>query len=381
MKEGSYQFIHVDAYGREGSSQTKTVTKKSGIKVSTTTKSRSAEEILAEQWREEGACPHINNPSKPGLLYGIPPLEVLPIINEWADQAKDAQGRKLRKDGNCVLVGVASLPRAMEDDFPEFAEDTLAWLKEKYGDRLKSVVVHNDEAHPHLHFTVVPKIGERFEEIHEGIKAKNEAKRNNKKAGEQNLAFIGAMRAMQDEFSKKVAMGHGLTRIGPGRRRLTRAQWKAEKAQAAFFADAKAQHRAVRENAYKVGLKKAEQKAQEIIINAQKQASALGGKIGSWLAGLAGTWHKPSAKALAQAEKVKEDAESEKKKAGKIQSEVKNWADKRVAEVANQLTNEKTKTKNLTAELDRAEKTISELSKGLEIYHDHNNNKKNFKKV
>ena len=245
MKEWSYQFIHVDAYGREGSSQTKTVTKKSGIKVSTTTKSRSAEEILAEQWREEGACPHINNPSKPGLLYGIPPLEVLPIINEWADQAKDAQGRKLRKDGNCVLVGVASLPRAMEDDFPEFAEDTLAWLKEKYGDRLKSVVVHNDEAHPHLHFTVVPKIGERFEEIHEGIKAKNEAKRNNKKAGEQNLAFIGAMRAMQDEFSKKVAMGHGLTRIGPGRRRLTRAQWKAEKAQAAFFADAKAQHWAV----------------------------------------------------------------------------------------------------------------------------------------
>lgn len=55
---------------------------------------------------------------------------------------------------------------------------------------------------------------------------------------------------MQDEFSKKVAMGHGLTRIGPGRRRLTRAQWKAEKAQAAF-ADAKAQHKAARKMATK----------------------------------------------------------------------------------------------------------------------------------
>ena len=32
--------------------------------------------------------------------------------------------------------------------------DTLKWLKNKYGDRLKSVVVHNDESHPHLHFTV-----------------------------------------------------------------------------------------------------------------------------------------------------------------------------------------------------------------------------------
>jgi hypothetical protein len=235
MKEGSYQFIHVDAYGREGSSQTKTSTNKDGAKVTTTTKSRSAKEILAEQWREEGACPHIKNPSKPGLLYGIPPADVLPIIDEWAENSKDAQGRKLRKDAHCALIGVASLPREMEDNFPEFAEDTLIWLKEKYGDRLKSVVYHNDEAHPHLHFTVVPRIGERFDDIHEGLKAKNEAKKNNKKAGEQNLAYIEAMRGMQDEFSKKVAMGHGLTRIGPGRRRLTRAQWKAEKAQAAFF--------------------------------------------------------------------------------------------------------------------------------------------------
>lgn len=132
--------------------------------------------ILAEQWREEGACPHIKNPSKPGLLYGIPPADVLPIIDEWAENSKDAQGRKLRKDGNCVLIGVASLPREMEDNFPEFAEDTLIWLKEKYGDRLKSVVYHNDEAHPHLHFTVVPRIGERFDDIHEGLKAKNKAK-------------------------------------------------------------------------------------------------------------------------------------------------------------------------------------------------------------
>jgi hypothetical protein len=181
MKEGSYQFIHVDAYGREGSVQTKTKMNKHGAKVTTSTKARSAKEILEEQWRVDGECPHIKNPSKPGLLFGVPPINVLPLINEWADQAKDSQGRKLRKDGNCVLIGVVSLPREMENDFPQFAEDTLAWLKEKYGDRLKSVVVHNDESHPHLHFTVVPKIGERFGEIHEGIKAKNEAKKIIKK--------------------------------------------------------------------------------------------------------------------------------------------------------------------------------------------------------
>jgi hypothetical protein len=71
-------------------------------------------------------------------------MEVLSLVEEWAENAKDAQGRKLRKDGLCALVGVVSLPREIEDDFPQFAEDTLVWLKQKYGDRLKSVVVHDD---------------------------------------------------------------------------------------------------------------------------------------------------------------------------------------------------------------------------------------------
>ena len=350
MKEGSYQFIHVDAYGRDGSSQTKTSTNKHGAKVTTTTKSRSAKEILAEQWREEGACPHIKTPSKPGLLYGVPPAEVLPIINEWAENSKDAQGRKLRKDAHCALIGVASLPREMEDNFPEFAEDTLLWLKEKYGDRLKSAVYHNDEAHPHLHFTVVPRIGERFDDIHEGLKAKNEAKKNNKKAGEQNLAYIEAMRGMQDEFSKKVAMCHGLTRIGPGRRRLTRAQWKAEKAQAAFFADAKAQHKVAKKNGYKVGLRQAEEKTKE-----------LGSKVGNWFAGALGGFHKPTAQALEQVEKVQQEAEKKKKKADAYAKQAKEWADKRVASVGNQITAEKSRNIELEKELTKTEEKTKDM--------------------
>ena len=374
--EGSYQFIHVDSYGREGSSQTKTSIDKHGKTVTTTTKSRSAKEILAEQWRENGACPHIKNPSNPGLLFGVEPSKVLIIMNEWADQAKDAQGRKLRKDGHCVLIGVASLPREMEDNFPEFAEDTLDWLKEKYGDRLKSVVVHNDEAHPHLHFSVVPNIGEKFEDIHDGFKASKQAKAEGKKKGEQNFSYISAMRSYQDEFSKKVAMSHGLTRIGPGRRRLTRAQWQAEKAQAAFFSDAKAVHKEAKKRGYRDGLKKAEKIAIDIITKAKLEAKSVGNKMSSWVAGLSEGWHQPSAKALAVAEKIKDDAEKEKRKAEKLKTQAKEWADKRVADVANQLTQEKTKTKNLEKELDRAEKTISELSEGLRIYNKKYSNNK-----
>lgn len=350
--KGSYQFIHVDSYGRESSTQSKKSTDKKGNTVTTIIKGMSASEILAEQCREDGACSHIKNPGEPILIYGISPLKVLPIINDWADQTKDAQGRKLRKDGHCVLIGVASLPREMEDNFSEFANDTLVWLKEKYGERLKSVVVHDDESHPHLHFTIVPNVGEKFEDIHEGFKASKKAKADGKKKGDQNLSYINAMREFQDEFSNKVAMSHGLTRIGPGRRRLTRSEWHKEKQQAAFFADAKAQHNVARKNGYKIGLKKAE-----------SEVVAVGTQIGNFFAGALGSFHKPTTQALDEVEKIKKYAENEKKKFEVYKIEAKEWADKRVANVGNQITVEKIKNKNLEKDLKVAAEKIVSLSK------------------
>ena len=364
----SYQFIHFDSYAREGSKQSKTVTKKNGDKITTTKQVKSIRQILEEQARIEEACPHIDHPRRPGLLYGVPPMEVLPMVEDWADNAKDAQGRKLRKDGLCSLVGVASLPREMEDDFPQFAEDTLDWLKEKYGDRLKSVVVHDDEAHPHLHFTVVPRIGERFDDIHDGYKASKQVKQEGKKKGEQNLAYIEAMRAVQDDFSNRVAMFHGLTRIGPGRRRLTRDQWKAEKAQARFFANAKAVAKVASKQGYKDGIHKAEEKAKAIIQEAQEQAKGLGSKFGGWLAGLAGAWHKPTAEALAEVEKAKKEADKEKKKAETYAQKAKEWADQRVATVGNQITVQKEKTKDLERGLEKEQEKSKELGEVVSWY-------------
>ncbi|MFT7724001.1 MAG: plasmid recombination protein [Roseateles sp.] len=351
--EGSYQFIHIDSYAREGSERKTTVTKKNGDKVTTITKIRDAREILAEQWREQGACPHIKEPGKPGLLYGVPPMEVLPMIEEWAEQTTDARGHKLRKDGLCVLIGVASLPREMEDSFPEFAESTLAWLKQKYGDRLKSVVVHDDEAHPHLHFSVVPRIGERFDDVHEGYRASKLAKTEGKKKGEQNLAYIEAMRGLQDEFSKRVAMRHGLTRIGPGRRRLTRAQWKAEKAQAAYFADAKKVAQVHANKGYNKGKAQAEEKAKAIIENSQKKANSIGNKAASLVAGVIGGWHEPTARAKAETEKANALAENERKKRLEAEKKAKEEADRRVAAVGNQITIEKSKNAELEKEVEK----------------------------
>ena len=371
-----YQFFHIETYSLVAKSYEREIKIKKGPKEGQTeikkTETRSLKEIMEEQARIEEACPHVEDPRRPGLLYGVPPMEVLPLAEEWADQAKDARGYKMKKDGNVALVGVASLPREMEDDFPEFAEATLKFLKAKYGDRLKSVVVHDDEPHPHLHFTVIPRPGERFDDIHEGLKAKNEAKKNKQKGKAQNLAYIGAMRELQDNFYNKVGIKTGLTRLGPGgRRRLTRAEWQAEKQKSRALANAKA----VASSGYRAGLKKAKAEATEIVAQAQEKAKGLGVKMSGWFAGLAGGWHQPSASAVAKATKVKaeaqkaqEEAKKAQEEAEKVKAKAKKEADQRVANVANQLTEERTKTKDLESELKKEQDRANGLAERLALY-------------
>ncbi|MFQ1061878.1 plasmid recombination protein [Bordetella trematum] len=217
-----YQFIHIEAYARVGSQQ-KDKEKKWAIR-----------DIIAEARREPQATPHIDKPQDldAGLVYGMPLLEVEKLAAEWGDQATDKQGRKLRKDGHCLLAGVISLPNDQKENWDSFKRQSIKWLQQQYGERLRTVVEHLDEKHPHLHFYCVAKHGERFEVLHQGQQAAQKAKEAGKVKGEQNKAYIEAMRAFQDVFSKAVAQIYGLARLGPRRRRLTRDQWKAEQKQA-----------------------------------------------------------------------------------------------------------------------------------------------------
>ncbi len=95
---------------------------------------------------------------------------------------------------------------------------------------------HTDEAHPHLHFYAVPLPGERFEVLHPGRQAAAEKARQGAKKGAQNAAYKQAMVGWQDGFQRAVAAHFGLTRRGPGKRRLTRGAWKAEQEQARSLA-------------------------------------------------------------------------------------------------------------------------------------------------
>lgn len=145
----------------------------------------------------------------------------------------DAKGRKLRKDALCLVAGVVSMPEdTTQQAWESFRADAVGHLQQKYGDRLQTVIEHTDESHPHLHFYVIPRPGERFETIHQGKDAAAEIKRGGGLKGAQNQAYKSAMRAYQDEFFEMVGIPHGLARIGPGRRRLTREAWKLEQVQA-----------------------------------------------------------------------------------------------------------------------------------------------------
>lgn len=295
----AYQFIHVEAYARVAGAG------KAG--------GRNVGDVLAEADRKPGNCPHID-PEKladpalaPARIYGLKLEKVEEEATKWAEQAKDAQGRNLRKDGHCLLAGVVSLPAGTPtEEWKSFKADAVKWLKNEYGERLRSVIEHKDESHPHLHFYAVPEQGKAFASLHPGQQAAREAKAQGLKKGEQNKAYIEAMRAWQDKFSLEVGQKHGLTRLGPGRRRLTREEWKKEQQQAKALQKALSRGKKV--------LKQAEKQAEEITQQAQEQAqktAGFGASVGSWLAGVAGEYHKPTKEAEEAAKAAAEALEAE----------------------------------------------------------------------
>lgn len=286
-----FQFIHIECYAREAGKG------KAG--------NNTVDKVVAENDREEGNCPHVERPMPPIIRYGVSAKQAGALAKKWAETAKDASGKRLRKDGLCLAAGVISYKNTGKN-WDKFREDCIDWLHSQYGDRLKSVIEHTDEGHPHIHFLVVPRNGERFEAIHRGKAAAAEAKAAGKYKGGQNLAYIEAMRDWQDEFSRGVAMCHGMTRIGPKRRRLPNAAWNAEQQQAEFFADAAAQASAIRRKV----LREARKEGQKELERIKAEAAEIGSRIAEVAKTAISALHAPTIRAKKAAEK----AEAEKNK-------------------------------------------------------------------
>lgn len=210
-----FQFMHVESYGRSAGKG-----KSGGHSVST---------IVGEARRDPEHSTHVESPLPPQYLQGAS-LDALEATCEaYAATITDSKGRKMRKDGLCLLAGVVSAPEGFSDaQWSKLSADTVSWLQGRFEERLRTTIAHADESHDHLHFYVVPRDGERFDDVHPGKAAARLAKEQGLPKGEQNKAYIAAMRAFQDEFFEQVGAKNGLSRLGPGRRRLTREEWKQE---------------------------------------------------------------------------------------------------------------------------------------------------------
>ena len=55
---------------------------------------RSAFSILLEAAREENSCSHIENPSPPKLLFGVPPESLIAELEFLQESCKEASGKK-----------------------------------------------------------------------------------------------------------------------------------------------------------------------------------------------------------------------------------------------------------------------------------------------
>ncbi|HEE4844377.1 TPA: hypothetical protein R7F13_005330, partial [Klebsiella pneumoniae] len=131
--------------------------------------------------------------------------------------------KKLRSDANILLAGVVSLNKDNADIWDDYKNDAIAYLSNKYGKKLVSVIEHTDEANPHFHFYVIQDPGKRFDLIHDGKKALFENK--DKIKHEQNIAYLNAMRDFQEDFFKVVSSNYGLSKDGPKRARMSRSDY------------------------------------------------------------------------------------------------------------------------------------------------------------
>lgn len=233
------QFIHIQSYSSKANPAGQSVV-----------------QILGEAARQPEYSAHVDSPTPPKVLYGVTPDEVREKHDEMVKsrtiEVKLGNGktakRGIRKDRHTLLTAVASYPlltRQVGESSPDsmayerWIDLNLKWLRDKFGERLVSVIEHVDEEHPHLHAFILPLDDPdcMARRLNPAWKAKEEtetlAKTDGRPAKEAvklgNRAYKESGRDLQDDYYTKVGLPAGLTRTGPKRERLSRQQWKARK--------------------------------------------------------------------------------------------------------------------------------------------------------
>lgn len=215
------QFIEVEVFARKADKRKKIA--------------RTAREVVSEAVREENHIHHLAAPAAPVVLFGDKPDEVLDVAEAAVEAERDPLGRKIRSDRPILLAGVASFPTAFDEmdaegraAYEKWKGLTLDFLRAEYGEALMSVVEHTDEPRGHLHFYAVNLTTvQNTRDLHPG-----HAAAKGKDGAHGMAAYKDGCRQFQDRYFEAVSMEVGLTRSGPKRQKLTRKDWKEQKANA-----------------------------------------------------------------------------------------------------------------------------------------------------
>lgn len=263
-------FLHFQTYARKES--------KGGNSVS---------QVVGEALRDPEFSVHVDAPKPPRVLYGTPSTFQADHDAHVADRATqvrvkgEVKHRAIRQDRHTLATIIASYPLTFDqvakggDDarahLADWERRTVEWVRAKYGDQVRVVLAHEDEPHPHIHFWMLPDNADADATmLHPGKEAKKMAEAEAKAKGVEpreavnigNRVLKSVMRGVIDDYHGTVGVPLGMTRDGPKRRRLSRAQWQAEKDTAQHQATILRQVETV------------DAKAKAIIGNADQQAKA-----------------------------------------------------------------------------------------------------------
>lgn len=267
--------------------------------------------VLGEAIRQPDHCLHVPTPKAPQFLIGTPEdYEAM-----MAGILRDCETvKRMRKNRNGVekpqairgieavmLAGVASYPDDLAKNEPElfqiWLDKTVEFLRQEYGDSLRSAMVHLDETHPHIHFFVVPD-GLDVATVFEPHRIRRENPTLTKR--EMKKHELEALRRQQNRYQEQVGMYTGLARFGPKSRSLKRGEWKREKENSLATARASAKltkdTNSVKKelgalipkaNAHAAKILKAAQtRGEEILAESESTANSFGARIGSAFKGL-----------------------------------------------------------------------------------------------
>ena len=232
-KEGPIQFLAEKGWaGKKGQRRAKILEAKDGTRKSVKTGKRKASgvDIVGEILREKPEhYRHVLQKLDPIPVYGLTLEELKPWYTKMTrasallDEEMTMNGKVVvrgQRDSTVTMVcAVASypgdMPKVGDPDFMDWLKRVTGWAKEHYGEiNLKSIVLHMDETHAHVHIVVADgvQLGGSVRHLMSGFKASIPAKKKGVKGKALTDVYNADFVKFQDGFFESVSRPSGHAR-------------------------------------------------------------------------------------------------------------------------------------------------------------------------